>query len=187
MNDFGRCMGYVLQLGGLQEGEPGWDEASLLAKRIFDAFQDSDDKVDFAAIMSGISIICQSSVEEKVCAREERYIRGVSDSLNVTSHMPQCAIGPSPPRQVLVAFTLFDTDADEKFTFEDFAKYMASVLRVVRAVAEGRTGEFVEALTHSLSRYIGALHFCAYQPLRRCRYIPFRRGHDGVLLQLPYP
>lgn len=50
----------------MEEGGPGWDEASLLAERIHHAFEDRDDMVDFAAITSGVSILCQSSLEEKV-------------------------------------------------------------------------------------------------------------------------
>lgn len=66
LDDFWRCIGYVLQLGGTEEGGANWDEASLLTERIHRAFEDRDDMADFAAITSGISILCNSSVEEKV-------------------------------------------------------------------------------------------------------------------------
>lgn len=66
LDDFWRCIGYVLQLGGTEEGGADWDEASLLTERIHRAFEDRDDMADFAAITSGISILCSSSVEEKV-------------------------------------------------------------------------------------------------------------------------
>ncbi|CAM9219015.1 unnamed protein product [Laminaria digitata] len=66
LDDFWRCIGYVLQLGGTEEGGADWDEASLLTERIHRAFEDRDGMADFAAITSGISILCSSSVEEKI-------------------------------------------------------------------------------------------------------------------------
>lgn len=66
--DFWRCMGYVLQLGGTAEGTVEWDEAFLLTERIHSAFEDDDGLVAFAAITCGTSILCQSSVEDKVGA-----------------------------------------------------------------------------------------------------------------------
>ena len=58
----------MLQLGGTGDGTAEWDEAFLLTERIHRAFQDKDGVVVFAAITCGISILCQSTVEEKVGA-----------------------------------------------------------------------------------------------------------------------
>lgn len=68
LGDFWRCIGYVLQLGGTAEGTVEWDEAFLLTERIHRAFRDEDGVVAFAAITCGTSILCQSSVEDKVGA-----------------------------------------------------------------------------------------------------------------------
>jgi len=59
-------MRYVLQLGGAGEDTAEWDEAFLLTECIHRAFEDSDGVVAFAAITCGISILCRSTLEEKV-------------------------------------------------------------------------------------------------------------------------
>lgn len=163
LDDFWRCIGYVLQLGGMEEGEADWDEASLLAERIHHAFEDCDDMVDFAAITSGVSILCQSSIEEKVsqrcdtrgCCNHTNFLWMLGAMLKVitlVNAIRQLRIAilthrrtphsvPSTISQILVAFILFDTDADGKLTFEEVAMYMASVLRVVYAVSEDFNGE----------------------------------------------
>lgn len=69
LEDFWRCMCYVLQLGGTRDGTTDWDEAFLLTECIHRAFEDSDGVVAFAAITCGLSILCQSTVEDKVRAR----------------------------------------------------------------------------------------------------------------------
>ncbi|CAM9311953.1 unnamed protein product, partial [Hapterophycus canaliculatus] len=66
LGDFWRCIGYVLQLGGTALGSFEWDEAFLLTERIHRAFQDDDGVAAFAAIACGTSILCQSSVEDKI-------------------------------------------------------------------------------------------------------------------------
>ncbi|CAM9990495.1 unnamed protein product [Scytosiphon promiscuus] len=66
LDDFWRCIGYVLQLGGTAEGTVEWDEAFLLTERIHRALQDDDGVVAFAAITCGTSILCQISLEDKI-------------------------------------------------------------------------------------------------------------------------
>lgn len=66
LDEFWRCIGYVLQLGGTGEGTTEWDEAFLLTECIHRAFEDKDGVVAFAAIACGISILCQSTAEDKV-------------------------------------------------------------------------------------------------------------------------
>ncbi len=61
----------MLQLGGAGDDTAEWDEAFLLTECIHRAFEDSDGVVAFAAITCGISILCHSTVEEKVSARCE--------------------------------------------------------------------------------------------------------------------
>lgn len=174
LDDFWRCIRYVLQLGGRKEGGAEWEEASLLAGHIHQAFEDSDGTVDFAAITSGVSILCQSSLDEKVrqCMPERGILQEhvllievlivawVFSSVNPDRAIDSCrgmdelgfvvfitAVSRSTPpdapaiQQILVALTLFDTDADGKLTFEEVTTYMASVLRVVCAVSEGEMGE----------------------------------------------
>lgn len=69
LDDFWRCICYVLQLGGIRDGTADWDEAFLLTECIHQAFEDADGIVDFAAITCGLSILCQSTVEDKASAR----------------------------------------------------------------------------------------------------------------------
>eukprot|EP00903_Cladosiphon_okamuranus_P015661 g14463.t1 len=105
LDDFWRCICYVLQLGGTREGTTDWNEAFLLTECIHRAFQGSDGVVSFAAVTSGLSILCQSTTEDKI----------------------------------LVAFVLFDADQDGKLTFEEVKAYIASVLRLVRALGQDVT------------------------------------------------
>ncbi|CAM9234992.1 unnamed protein product [Discosporangium mesarthrocarpum] len=66
--DLWRCTGYVLRLGGVEEGGQSWNEARELVERIHIAFADEEGKADFTAITCGISILCPSSVDDKVLA-----------------------------------------------------------------------------------------------------------------------
>eukprot|EP00752_Nemacystus_decipiens_P007742 g6921.t1 len=66
LDDFWRCICYVLQLGGTRDGTAEWDEAFLLTERLHRAFEDTDGVVAFAAITCGLSILCPSTVEEKI-------------------------------------------------------------------------------------------------------------------------
>ncbi|CAB1112380.1 unnamed protein product [Ectocarpus sp. CCAP 1310/34] len=66
LDDMWRCIGYLLQLGGTNEGTVEWDDAFFLTQRIHRAFQDNDGIVGFAALTCGISTLCQLSVEDKI-------------------------------------------------------------------------------------------------------------------------
>ncbi|CAM9206750.1 unnamed protein product [Choristocarpus tenellus] len=66
LSDFKRCIGYVLQLGGVEKGGVAWNNAAVLAERIHKAFANSDGIAEYATIICGLSILCPSSIEEKV-------------------------------------------------------------------------------------------------------------------------
>ncbi|CAM9603582.1 unnamed protein product, partial [Phaeothamnion confervicola] len=79
-----RCMRYLAQLGGAGSGGggcfggstggggdgrdgDGGQQAQTLARRIFQAFDtDSDGRVEFTAITSGLSVLCAASMDEKI-------------------------------------------------------------------------------------------------------------------------
>lgn len=152
-------MCYVLQLGGTRDGTTDWNEAFLLTECIHRAFKDTDGVVAFAAITCGLSILCQSTVEDKVgpvlsVSLKSWEVRLIGKVLVLTRswlilHPMRCGEDtpvPPPPRrtscvQILVAFVLFDTDGDGKLAFEEVKTYITSVLRLVRALGQDTTGE----------------------------------------------